>query len=79
MRSERTPPEERLGRIRTVADLIWELRAFPATAPILGTWEGINATIDVFRTPSGTVLVDVDGDSYRDEFESGRRPIIVDR
>jgi hypothetical protein len=53
----------------TVAELIEELYRFPKDARVVGTWEGVFAHVHVYSGSDGTVLLDVDGESYKDRFQ----------
>ena len=53
----------------TVEELIAELQKHPGDARVSGTWEGIFAEIHVYAGADGTVLLDVDGCSYKDAFQ----------
>jgi len=53
----------------TVAELIAELQKHPPESPVVGTWEGVFAEVHVYRGADGTVLLDVDGNSYKDRFQ----------
>jgi hypothetical protein len=54
-------------------ELINQLARLPMDAEVLGTWEGITEDIEVYAAKDGTVLIDCDRGSYKDEFTSGKR------
>jgi hypothetical protein len=55
----------------TVSELIQELSRFPPNAVVYCTWEGVVRDLGVYAAKDGTVLIDGDGEHYRDGFESG--------
>lgn len=53
-----------------VSELIEKLQALAPDTTVVGTWEGIFADIHVYTASDGTVLLDVDGESYKARFQS---------
>jgi hypothetical protein len=54
---------------QTVAELMAVLEQHDPQARVVGTWEGVFAEIHVYEGADGTVLLDVDGESYKDRFQ----------
>jgi hypothetical protein len=60
----------------TVQELIDNLRKFDPEAEVLGTFEGVITRVHVYPA-QGRILFDVDsaGDSYKEQWQSGRKTI----
>lgn len=55
----------------TVAELIAALTAYPPEADVLVTWESTFHDVSVYQAKNGAVIIDGDGDFYRERIESG--------
>lgn len=55
----------------TIRQLLDALESFPLDATVVGTWEGTVREISIYQAKDGTVLIDADGEFYRNRFESG--------
>ena len=58
----------------TVHELIVELLRYPGSCKVVVTWKSTVHELDydgVYQAPSGTVLIDGDGSSYKERFVSG--------
>ncbi len=54
-----------------VQDLISELSKYDPNEDIIATWEGITREISVYQAKDGTIMLDVDDNSFKEEFISG--------
>ncbi len=57
-------------RIQTVRELIDALSKFDPNAPVVATWEGVLASIGVYASLDGVVLIDADSNYYQGEWQN---------
>lgn len=57
--------------IETVKDLIDELSRYDEDSRIMVTFEGITRWFSIYQAKDGTILIDADGEFYKDKFVSG--------
>lgn len=55
--------------ISMVGQLRLALSSYADDAPVVATWEGVLCSVHVYHSADGVVLLDADGESYRDRFE----------
>lgn len=56
----------------TVSELLEALAKYPAEANVVVTWESTFHEPSIYVAKNGTVIIDADGDFYREDIEAGR-------
>jgi hypothetical protein len=55
----------------TVEELIALLQKQPKNARVVASWEGVFRSIKVYRAKAGEVIIDADGEDYKDRIQRG--------
>jgi hypothetical protein len=56
-----------------IGDVIKILEDYDWEEEVMVTFEGITRYFSIYQAKDGTVLIDADGDFYKDDFVSGKK------